>query len=257
MKITLLGTGTSMGVPIIACKCAVCHSKNSYDKRLRTAAMVQTHTGSNIVIDTGPDFRTQMLQANVQHLHSVLLTHSHKDHIAGLDDVRAFNLWQQKEIPLFANEFTINEVKTQFAYAFADYKYPGAPEIILNTINAQQTFEIDGIKIYPIEVIHGNMPILGFKFNHDIAYITDASHIAKTEIEKIKNVKVLIVNALRHQPHWSHFSLEQALQFVEKVQPTQATYFIHISHQLGLHHTVQAQLPPNVFLGYDNLTIEV
>lgn len=252
IKITFLGTGTSMGIPIIGCKCPVCQSTHKLDKRLRTAIALETQ-GTTLVIDTGPDFRQQMLKNNINTLNAVLFTHQHIDHTAGLDDLRAFNLWQKAPIPVYATTQVQQALKQQFNYIFAEEKYPGTASLILNTIQNNHPFKVNDISITPIEVIHGKLPILGFRIGN-FTYITDASYIAPSEIEKIKGSEVLVINALRIQPHWSHFNLEQALEIVNQIKPQQ-TYFTHLSHFIGLHQQVNASLPPNVQLAYDELII--
>ncbi len=254
MKITFLGTGTSHGVPVIGCRCYVCQSDNKKDKRLRVSVLIQTE-GKNIVIDTGPDFRTQMLNAGINRLDAVLFTHEHKDHTAGFDDVRAFNFWQEGKIPVFATGQVQEHLRQSYDYIFAEHKYPGIPDIYLNTINKNNDFTAAGVKVKPIEVMHYKLPVLGFRFN-DFVYITDANYIAEAEREKIYGAEVLVINALRVQPHISHFSLEQALLMAEELG-ARRTYFVHMSHQIGLHEEVQKTLPENIYLAYDGLVINL
>ncbi len=251
--ITFLGTGTSQGVPVIACDCSICTSSDPRDNRLRTSIMVSSET-KNIVIDSGPDFRQQLLREKVKSLNAVLFTHEHKDHIAGLDDIRAFNYFQNEKMQVFCTEAVEFALKREFSYAFSDYKYPGIPEIALNRIE-NAPFEIHGIPFLPIKVLHLKMEVFGFRIG-DFTYITDANFISDEEKEKIKGTKTLVLNALRRQKHPSHFTLEEALELVEELQP-EKTYFTHISHQLGLHEEVQAELPPNVFLAYDGLQLTI
>ncbi len=253
IQLTFLGTGTSQGVPVIACKCAVCQSVDVCDKRLRTSVMF-TVNGYNIVVDTGPDFRRQMLRENVSRLDAVLFTHEHKDHIAGLDDVRAFNYIQKQPTEIYASEQVIKALKREFYYAFEPVKYPGVPQLNLYEIT-NAPFDLLGIKITPIQVWHYKMPVLGFRIG-DITYITDANKIDPSEKEKIKNSKILIINALRKEPHISHFTLHQALDLIEELQPEQA-YLTHISHLMGKHAEVQKLLPENVHLAYDGLKIRI
>jgi phosphoribosyl 1,2-cyclic phosphate phosphodiesterase len=253
LQITFLGTGTSSGVPMIACNCEVCTSSNKKDKRLRSSILLK-YNNTTLVIDTTPDFRYQMLRENVQNLDAVLFTHPHKDHIAGLDDVKAFNYFSKKPIQVYANEFTQHELKREFYYVFAEHKYPGIPEIDLVNIEAD-SFEIDELQITPIKVWHLNMPVLGFRFG-DFTYITDANRIDDAEKEKIKGSKVLVLNALRHTEHISHFTLQQAIDLGKELQIPQV-YFTHISHQLGLHDIVTSTLEKGFALAYDGLTIEV
>lgn len=251
MKITFLGTGTSQGVPLIACKCEVCTSTNVKDKRLRTSIMVETST-KTIVIDTGPDFRQQMLREQVEQLDAVVFTHEHKDHIAGLDDVRAFNFINGKHIEVYATSRVQAAIKREFAYIFAEDKYPGIPLINLHEINIAP-FKINHIEFIPIEVMHYKMPVLGFRIA-DFTYITDAKSISEKEKEKIKGSKVLVLNALRREEHISHFTFQEAIDLAKELDVEQA-YFTHISHQLGLHEQVSEELPSNVFLAYDGLKL--
>ncbi len=253
MKVTFLGTGTSQGVPVIACGCEVCTSSNKKDKRLRSSILLSSPAG-NIVVDTTPDFRYQMLRAEVKHLEAVLITHSHKDHIAGMDDIRAFNYFQQSSIDIYATEFSQNVIMREFAYAFADFKYPGIPEINLKSID-DAPFEVNGLRITPVQVMHYKMPVMGFRI-HDFTYITDANYIAPEEKEKIRGSKVLVLNALRREKHISHFTLEEAMALGRELEIPQV-YFTHISHQMGLHDEVMKELPDGVALAYDGLTIDI
>lgn len=253
MKITFLGTGTSQGVPIIACQCPICLSKNPKDNRLRSSLLIQTHNG-NLVIDSGPDFRQQMLRQKVTDLRALLFTHGHKDHTAGMDDIRAFNYILQKPIDIYADNATIQVLKKDFDYAFSDKKYPGVPELEIHEI-INQPFCIDQTVITPIEVLHYKLPVYGFRIN-DFTYITDANYISDTEKNKIKGSRILVLNALRKEPHISHFSLSEAITLAQEIGAEQ-TYFTHISHQLGLHEEVQSLLPENIYLAYDGLTIEI
>ncbi len=253
MKITFLGTGTSQGVPVIACECDVCMSNNTKDQRLRSSVMIETK-GNTFVIDAGPDFRTQMLRAKVKHLDAVILTHAHKDHIAGLDDVRAFNFIQKKAIDVYSREDVQTAIKNEFSYAFAVYKYPGVPEINLKTVE-NKLFEINNIKIIPIEVKHMELKIFGYRVGN-FTYITDCNYISDEEFEKIKGSEVVVINALRRKKHVSHFTLDEAIAILEKLKPQKA-YLTHISHMLGLHDEVEKELPSFIHLAYDGLTIEL
>ncbi|HRG57757.1 MAG TPA: MBL fold metallo-hydrolase [Bacteroidia bacterium] len=253
MKITFLGTGTSQGVPLIACKCEVCVSANEKDKRLRSSILVETET-TTIVIDTGPDFRQQMLREQVQKLDAVVFTHEHKDHIAGLDDVRAFNFIQQKHMDVYATSRVQAAIKREFAYIFAEEKYPGIPLVNLHQIDLKP-FKINDVELVPIEVLHYKMPVLGFRLA-DFTYITDAKSISNIEKEKIRGSKVLVLNALRREEHISHFTFEEAIALAQELKVERA-YFTHISHQLGLHDEVSAELPSNIFLAYDGYKIEI
>ncbi len=253
MQFTFLGTGTSQGVPVITCQCLVCQSSDIKDKRTRTSLLVQSAT-TTVVIDTGPDFRMQMLREQVQDLNAVLFTHGHKDHVAGLDDIRPFNYLLNKTIDVYAEENVQQTLKREFSYAFEEQQYPGAPQIQLQPIQLQ-LFCIGDIPIIPIRVIHKTLPVLGFRI-HDFTYITDANFISDEELEKIKGSKILVLNALRKESHYSHFNLAQALEIIDKVKPNQA-YLTHISHHLGLYNDVQKDLPDQVYLAYDGLQISL
>jgi phosphoribosyl 1,2-cyclic phosphate phosphodiesterase len=251
LKITFLGTGTSSGVPMVACDCEVCTSPDKKDKRLRSSILVESETTS-FVVDTTPDFRYQMLRANVKKLDAVLFTHPHKDHIAGLDDVRAFNFFQQKPMELYANSLTEEAIKREFAYAFSDKKYPGLPNLNLNTID-ENPFMVGDIPVTPILVWHLKMPVLGFRFGN-FTYITDANKIEEEEKEKIKGSEVLVLNALRKESHISHFTLGEAVALVHELNiPT--AYFTHMSHQLGRHEIINAALPDGMKLAHDSLQL--
>ena len=254
MKVTFLGTGTSQGVPVIGCDCPVCTSTDKKDQRLRAAILVSIGP-TNIVIDVGPDFRQQLLRAKITKLDAILLTHEHNDHIIGMDDVRPLNFSQKKHIPVYANERVQTDLKKRFEYIFKAEPYPGAPRIELHIIQASKNFEVEGIPIIPIEVLHGQLPVLGFRFNN-FTYITDAKTISDTELTKLRGTEILVLNALHHSLHHSHLNLEEALALIEKIQPKKA-YLTHISHRMGLDKEVAEMLPDNVFLGYDGLALEV
>ena len=251
LKITFLGTGTSSGVPMIGCDCEVCTSPDKKDKRLRSSILVESDT-TTIVVDTTPDFRYQMLRANVKKLDAVLFTHPHKDHVAGLDDVRAYNYFQKKPMEVYANSLTEETIKREFAYAFSDKKYPGIPSINLNTID-DTPFIIGDIPVIPVLVWHLKMPVLGFRFGK-FTYITDANRIDEEEREKIKGSDAIVLNALRNEKHISHFNLEEAVAMVRELGvPT--GYFTHISHQLGKHDLINKNLPKGIELAYDDLEL--
>lgn len=252
LTITFLGTGTSSGVPMIACNCRVCTSNDKRDNRLRSSILVQSPT-TTLVVDTTPDFRFQMLRAKVKKLDSVLFTHSHKDHIAGLDDIRAFNYLQQQPMQVFANQMTIEGLMREFAYAFADKKYPGVPDIGLNTIT-EESFVIGDIPVTPILVWHLKMPVYGFRFGA-FTYITDANRIDEEERKKIVGSQAVVLNALRKEPHISHFNLSEAIQVADDLDIPEA-YFTHISHQLGRHADIEKELPPGRHLAYDGLVLK-
>ena len=253
MKVTFLGTGTSQGVPVIACRCEVCQSTNSKDKRLRTSVML-SYNETNVVIDTGPDFRQQMLREQVDRLDAVLFTHEHKDHVAGLDDVRAFNFKQQASMPLYASERVEKQLRQEFYYAFGQERYPGVPSLHFESLTTEP-FVLNDKKIIPIAVKHYRLPVFGFRID-DFTYITDASHIDESEKQKIKGSKILVLNALRKKSHISHFTLDEALSLIDELKPEKA-YLTHISHLMGLHETISRELPEHVFLAYDGLTLSV
>ncbi len=253
MTVTFLGTGTSQGVPVIACHCAVCTSRDPRDSRLRSSIMI-SEGDINIVIDSGPDFRQQMLRERVDRLHAVLFTHEHKDHIAGLDDIRAYNYFMQEKMEIYCTARVEEALRREFAYIFADFRYPGIPEVEIKNITAE-AFAIRDIRFQPIEVLHLKLPVFGYRIG-DFTYITDANYISEEEKDKIKGSKTLVLNALRREKHPSHFTLDEALALIEELQPETA-YLTHISHQLGLHSEVELSLPENVFLAYDGMRVIV
>ena len=250
MKITFLGTGTSQGVPVIACDCETCRSDDTHDKRLRTSALIESGD-TTLVIDAGPDFRQQMLAQNVKKLDAIILTHEHKDHIAGMDDVRAFNYKSRDAIDIYAEERVQKAVRKEYSYVFAEYQYPGIPKMRLNTIG-DYSFAIKGITVQPLRIFHYRLPVYGFRIG-DFAYITDANYVPEETKEKIFGVKYLVINALRKEKHISHFSLREAVDFIRQISPRKA-FITHISHQMGLYREVSGELPPGIVLAYDGLS---
>lgn len=251
-QVTFLGTGTSQGVPVIACNCEVCTSTDSRDNRLRCSVLI-TYKGKNYVIDSGPDFRQQMLRANVKSLEALLFTHEHKDHVAGMDDVRAFNFKQRRDMDVYCNEAVERALRREFYYVFEANKYPGVPSVEVRRID-KEPFQINDMSVTPVEVMHYKLPVLGFRIG-DFTYITDAKTVAEEERKKIRGTKVLVVNALRREEHMSHFNLEQALEFIEDIRPEKA-YLTHISHLFGKHADIEKELPENVSVAFDGLQLE-
>lgn len=254
MRLTFLGTGTSQGVPVIACPCKVCSSKDIHDKRLRSSVLISEGT-TNLVIDAGPDFRQQLLREDVRNLDAVVFTHEHKDHIAGLDDIRAFNFIQKRPMDIWAEPRVQYAIRREFSYIFAEYKYPGIPQINLHRVENNHTFSVNGLPVIPIRVYHYRLPIFGYRFK-ELTYITDANYIPEAEMEKIAGTKVLVLNALRKKKHLTHFNLEEALQVIDRIRP-EVAYLTHISHLMGFHAEVQKELPEHVFLAYDGLSVEI
>jgi len=259
MKLTFLGTGTSQGVPVIACRCGVCTSTDARDRRLRTSAMLTVDsTGTqalptNILFDIGPDFRQQMLRHQVDHLDAILITHAHRDHVAGLDDIRSFNYVQHRKMDIYMNAEAEFAIRRDYHYIFEPHQYPGLPEANLHVVDAP--FEAAGHTVVPIHALHKDLPVLGYRIG-PLAYITDANYIAPEEMDKLTGVEVLVINALRKEKHFSHYCLPEALDVIAQVNPARA-YLTHISHDMGLHSEVQPTLPDGVWLAYDNLTIDI
>ncbi len=253
LEIIILGSGTSQGVPVVGCSCYVCASKDPCNKRLRTSILVRNRE-TTVVIDAGPDFRQQMLRENISKLDAVVITHNHKDHTGGLDDVRAFNWIQKKPMDIYARDAVIKAIKKDYSYAFDENRYPGVPNINLHEIDGRP-FTIGTMKLIPIDAMHHQMPVHGFRIN-DFSYLTDANHIEETELNKMKGSKVVIINALRKEKHISHFNLEEAVDIINTLKPDQA-YLTHISHQMGLCKDVQQELPDTVFLAIDGHKIIV
>ena len=253
MIVTFLGTGTSQGIPVIACDCKVCTSEDPKDNRLRTSVLIEVEN-QTIVIDTGPDFRQQMLRENVQKLDAIVFTHQHKDHVAGLDDVRAFNHKFQKDMDLYCTVEVEEALIREFPYVFSTYKYPGVPEVKIHNIK-NEPFTIGGVEVLPIEALHYKLSVFGYRIK-DFVYLTDISAITEKEKEKMKGAKVIVLDALRKTPHISHLSMQQAVDLLEELQPKQG-YLIHISHLMGLHNEVIKELPNFIKPAHDGLILEL
>lgn len=254
MTVTFLGTGTSGGVPLVGCDCYVCTSENAKDKRLRTSIMLELE-GQRLVVDCGPDFRQQMLREGVKKIDGILFTHQHKDHTGGIDDIRSFNFLSKKPVDFYCTRETEDGIKEQYRYVFTETDYPHLPKMIFHRIG-KDAFSIGQLHIQPIEVMHGPMPVLGFRFGSSFTYITDAKTISAEERNKIRGTKVLVINALRETDHYSHLTVKEALDIVEDIKP-EVAYFIHMSHQFGLHTEAEKHLPANVRVAYDGLKLHL
>jgi len=253
VKVTFLGTGTSQGVPVIGCTCEVCRSLDFRDKRLRTSIHIEIG-GLSIIFDSGPDFRQQILRENITCLDALVFTHEHKDHTAGMDDIRSFNFLQKKDIPVYARKNVIEQLKREFAYIFSETKYPGIPSVDIKEIT-NTPFVIGKTEIIPIEVTHFKLPVFGFRIK-DFTYITDAKTISDTEKEKIKGSKILVINALQKEEHPSHMTLNEAIALAKEMNADK-TYFTHLSHKMGTHKKTEKLLPENIEIAYDGLKIEI
>ena len=254
MKVIFLGTGTSQGIPVIGCTCNTCVSHDVKDKRLRTSCLVVVND-VHILIDTSPDLRTQMLDNNISKIDAILFTHEHNDHTAGLDDVRPFNFMHQMHIPAFAEKRIVDQIFSRFAYIFDENPYPGAPRIILNEINDADTFYIKGVSITPIRIMHGALPILGFRIG-DFAYLTDVKSIPDSSLSKLKGIKYLVLNALRYHEHYSHITVNEAIEIAQNIG-AEITYLTHMSHQIVRHKIFKNQLPVGVKPAFDGLVWEI
>jgi phosphoribosyl 1,2-cyclic phosphate phosphodiesterase len=253
LKVTFLGTGTSIGVPVITCDCPVCKSPDPHDKRMRTSVMLEVK-GRTIVIDCGPDFRIQMLREDVSNLDAVVFTHEHRDHIAGLDDIRAFNYVLNKKIDIYGTKQVMEAIQTEFPYIFSETRYFGAPQLSIHDID-EKPFTIMDVEFQPIKVMHEKLPVTGFRIG-DFTYITDASYISPKEMEKIKGSRVIVLNALRNSKHVSHFSVGEAVEILTKLRP-EAAFLTHLSHFVGLHDEVNSRLPDFIRLAYDGLKLSI
>ncbi|MBQ8703917.1 MAG: MBL fold metallo-hydrolase [Bacteroidales bacterium] len=263
MRLTFLGTGTSQGVPVIACHCGVCRSTDERDRRLRTSALLRTDGGRNILFDIGPDFRQQMLREGVERLDAILITHAHRDHVGGLDDIRSFNYVQGRKMDVYLNEEAARAIRNDYHYIFEPHVYPGLPEAELHVLGltgggspiGEGSVEVAGVMVTPIKAMHKDLPVLGYRVGK-MAYVTDANYIAEEEQEKLRGLKVLVLNALRKEKHFSHFCLGEALELIERVKPERAL-LTHISHEMGLHAEVSDELPAGVELAYDGEEVEI
>ena len=254
MRLTFLGTGTSQGVPVIACSCPVCRSTDPHDKRLRTSALVETNGGEVILIDIGPDFREQMLREQVTHLDGILVTHAHRDHVGGIDDIRSFNHVQHQKMDIYANAEAAAAIRRDYHYIFTHHEFPGLPEANLHEVG-EVPFMIGTTEVVPVRAMHKDLPVLGYRIG-PLGYLTDTNHIAPQELDKFAGVEVLVIDALRKQKHFSHYCLEEALEVIRYLHP-RAAYLTHMSHEMGLHAEVAAELPEGVSPAWDGLRVEV
>ncbi len=253
MTITFLGTGTSQGVPVIGCSCEVCKSLDYRDKRLRSSVHINVNNQS-FLIDTGPDLRQQMLRENINRLDAIFFTHAHRDHTAGLDDVRAYNFLQNMDMPVYGTQQTLDQLRNDFAYIFEEHHYPGLPRIDLRPIK-ESSFVVNGVEITPLPVMHLKLPVLGFRIG-DFSYITDANFISEETYNRLRGTKILVLNALQQEPHISHFTLQQAIEVAQKIN-AEKTYFTHLSHKMGPHAEVSKMLPENIQLSFDGLSVKL
>lgn len=261
MTLTFLGTGTSQGVPVIACPCDVCRSCDQRDKRLRSSALITDNDGNNILIDIGPDFRLQMLTHDVRHLEAILITHAHRDHVGGIDDIRPLNWVQQRKMELYANDQALHSLTHDYHYIFEHHQYPGLPEVNLHDVSDCSPFVVGRITVTPIHGMHKDLPVLGYRLDEftsgcSMVYITDMNHIDDSEMGKLDKLDILVVNALRPKKHFSHFCLPEALDIIERCSPHRA-FLTHMSHEMGLYAQVEPTLPQGVHLAYDNLVVNV
>lgn len=260
MTITFLGTGTSQGVPVIACPCEVCHSSDLRDKRLRTSALITDCEGNNVIVDIGPDFRAQMLAHDVRHLEAILITHAHRDHVGGIDDIRPLNWIQQCNMEVYGNQEALASLRHDYRYIFEPHIYPGLPEVTLHDVSDCAPFTVGALTITPIRGLHKDLPVLGYRMDEkrgmSLAYITDMNHITPEEMPKLQSLDLLVINSLRQKKHFSHFCLSESLAVIEACQPREV-YLTHMSHEMGLHSVVDPTLPPHVHLAYDNLKLEI
>lgn len=255
MKLTILGSGTSLGVPVVACRCAVCQSPDWHDRHLRTSALVETEEGRNILIDIGPDFREQMLRERVMHLDSILITHAHRDHVGGIDDIRSFNYVQNQKMEVYCNKEAREAIERDYHYIFVPHEFPGLPEANLHELTGDEPFNAAGVEIMPIKAMHKNLPVLGYRIG-GLVYVTDANYIAPAELRKMEGADVMVINALRKAKHFSHFCLPEALAIIAQVKPREA-YITHVSHEMGFYAEVSKELPPHVHIAYDGLKVAI